>query len=75
MPNDGEEFANRLGIGALSEIIRKRSACLAFLSATGPDAKGEADLARLMLRALEEDDNGDVCRPELKFGEEGACIL
>ena len=74
-PDDFEDCTNRLGIVALSDIILKRSACRAFLSATGPDAKGEADLARLALRPLEEDENGEVCRLELKFGEEGECIL
>ena len=75
--DDFEVFAKRLGnvlptaqLGALSEIILRRSACLAFLSATGPDAKGEADLARLMLRALPDEDKGEECLPEDKFDVE-----
>ena len=41
------------------------------LSANGPEANGEEDLARVILRALDDEDNGDVCRLELKFGDDG----
>ena len=44
----------------LSDIILNLSACLAFLSASGPEANGEEDLARVILRALDDEDNGDV---------------
>ena len=55
----------------LSDIILNLSACLAFLSANGPEANGEEDLVRVILRALDDEDNGDVCRLELKFGDDG----
>ena len=72
LPDDFERPANRLGtfIGPLSEIILSLSACLAFLSATGPEAKGEDDLAKLILRAREEDDEGDECLPDLYVDED-----
>ena len=38
----------------------------------GPERNGEADLVRVMPRALAEEDSGDVCRLELIFGDEGA---
>ena len=57
---------------SLSDIILNLSACRAFLSAMGPERYGEADLVRVMPRALAEEDNGDVCRLELIFGDEGA---
>ena len=57
---------------SLSDIILNLSACRAFLSAKGPEENGEEDLARVMPRALDEEDNGDVCRLELIFGDEGA---
>ena len=56
---------------SLSDIILNLSACLAFLSARGPEAKGEEDLAMVILRALADEDNGDVCRVELRFGDDG----
>ena len=57
---------------SLSDIILNLSACRAFLSAMGPERNGEADLVRVMPRALAEEDSGDVCRLELIFGDEGA---
>ena len=70
-PEECDECANRLGMVPLSDIILNLSACLVFLSANGPEANGEEDLANVIPRALADEDNGDVCRLELRFGDEG----
>ena len=63
----------------LSEITLSLSACLAFRSATGPDRPGDGallwgvGLAKLMPRALAEDERGEAGLPLVKFEEVGNC--